>query len=126
MLFLIPIAHKIMLKIYSIGMIAFFVMMLIGFLGTDSFYTRYIGRSITEIIIAIVIDNFFILPSSFLAIFYPKKTKQPLGFAYWLALHTPYLATCLMMKMKILRRMNVWKKAVLFTKKIIVQRRGRE
>lgn len=38
-LFLIPIAHKIMLKIYSIGMIAFFVMMLIGFLGTDSFYT---------------------------------------------------------------------------------------
>lgn len=59
MLFLIPIAHKIMLKIYSVGMVAFFGLMLVGLLTTDSFYIRYISHSMTEIIIAIVIDILF-------------------------------------------------------------------
>lgn len=59
MLFLIPIAHKIMLKIYSLGMIAFFGLMLIGLLTTDSFYIRYISRSMTEVTIALVIDVLF-------------------------------------------------------------------
>lgn len=59
MLFLIPIAHKIMLKIYSLGMIAFFGLMLIGLLTTESFYIRYISRSMTEVTIALVIDVLF-------------------------------------------------------------------
>lgn len=59
MLFLIPVAHKIMLKIYSLGMIAFFGLMLIGLLTTDSFYIRYASRSMAEIIIALVIDVLF-------------------------------------------------------------------
>lgn len=59
MLFLIPIAHKIMLKIYSVGLIVFFGLMLIGLLNTDSFYIRHISHSMTEIIIAIVIDILF-------------------------------------------------------------------
>lgn len=59
MLFLIPIAHKIILKIYSIGMIALMVLMLVGFLSTDSFYFHYISHSISGITIAIVIDALF-------------------------------------------------------------------
>lgn len=59
MLFLIPVAHKIMLKIYSLGMIAFFGLMLIGLLTTDSFYIQYISCSMTEVVIALVIDVLF-------------------------------------------------------------------
>ena len=59
MLFLIPIAHKIMLKIYSIGMISFLGLMLIGLLTSKSFYVSYISRSIAEIIIAVMVDILF-------------------------------------------------------------------
>lgn len=57
MFFLIPIAHKIMLKIYSLGMVAFLWFVLISMLTSDSLYLRY--RSVTEVVISLIVDILF-------------------------------------------------------------------
>lgn len=59
MLFLIPIANKIMLKIYSLGMISFFGIMIIALLTTDSLYNRYMHRSMIEIVFSLIVDILF-------------------------------------------------------------------
>lgn len=59
MLFLIPIANKIMLKIYSLGMISFFGIMIIALLTTDSLYNRYMHRSMIGIVFSLIVDILF-------------------------------------------------------------------
>lgn len=59
MLFLIPIANKIMLKIYSLGMISFFGIMIIALLTADSLYNRYMHRSMIEIVFSLIVDILF-------------------------------------------------------------------
>ena len=75
MLFLIPIAHKIMLKIYSIGMISFFVIKLIALLTTDSLYIR-IHRSVTGIVISLIVDILFHVALFFFSDLLDKRNES--------------------------------------------------
>lgn len=56
MLVLIPVAQRIMLKIYSAGMISFFGFSLVAILTADYFYMRH---SVAEIVITLSIDIVF-------------------------------------------------------------------
>jgi hypothetical protein len=75
MLFLTPVAHKIILKIYSLGMISFLGLMLIGLLISDSLYIRYIHHSIAGIIVALIIDILFHIALFFFSDLLNEKNK---------------------------------------------------
>ena len=82
MLFLIPIAHKIMLKIYSIGMISFLGLMLIEFLATEDFYFRYMGLSTTEVVVAVIIDMLFHIALFFFSDLLNKGSESDAWFCF--------------------------------------------
>lgn len=75
MLMLIPIAHKIILKIYSLGMISFFSFALVDILTTDIFYIR---SSVQEIIVTLAIDALFHIGLYFFSELMDKDNKSTL------------------------------------------------
>lgn len=90
MLFLIPIANKIMLKIYSLGMISFFGIMIIALLTTDSLYNRYMHRSMIGIVFSLIVDILFHVALFFSVIYWTKGMNQMHGFVFLELLCTPF------------------------------------